>query len=100
MTLLRDPDSRTRSFTSEWLLGAIGTIAVGAGVWMRYLLDSDLAEAWPFTAIIVGSLMLFAAFDRVAQKLTTPTGRPTTWVSLAALASLAAAVVFMLIWLL
>ena len=106
MTLLRDPDSRTtppdtgRSFLIEWLLGAVGAITAGVGLWMRYGLESEMAEAWPFLAIIVGSLVLFVAFDRLAQKLTTPTGRPTTWVALAALASLAVAVVFLLIWLL
>jgi hypothetical protein len=106
MTLLRDPDVRTsrpagrRSFTTEWIVGAMGAIAVATGLWTRYGLESDLAEAWPFTAIIAGSLMLFAAFDRAAQKATTPNGKPATWVALAAVASLAVAVAFTLIWLL
>lgn len=106
MTLLRNPDLRTtradsrRSFTIEWIIGAAGAIIAAVGLWMRYGLGSEIAEAWPFTAIIAGSLMLFTAFDRAAQKLTTPAGKPATWVALAALASLAAAVVFTLIWLL
>lgn len=106
MTLLRDPDLRTtgsdsrRSFTTEWIVGAAGTVTAAVGLWMRYGLESEVVEAWPFTAIIAGSLMLFTAFDRAAQKLTTPTGKPATWVALAAVASLVAAVVFTLIWLL
>ena len=106
MTLLRDPDVRTtrpagrRSFTTEWLVGTVGAVAAAAGLWMRYGLESEVAEAWPFTAIIAGCLMLFAAFDRAAQKSTTPTGKPATWVALAAVASLAVAVAFTLIWLL
>ena len=106
MTLLRDPDLRTtrsdsrRSLTTEWIVGAAGAVAVAVGLWTRYGLDSEMAEAWPFMAVIAGSLMLFTAFDRAAQKLTAPNGRPTTWVALAAVASLVAAVVFTLIWLL
>jgi hypothetical protein len=107
MTLLRDPDLRTtrpdrrrRSFTTEWIVGVAGAAVAALGLWIRYGFDAEVAEAWPFSAIIAGSLMLFTAFDRAAQKLTTPTGKPATWVALAALASLAAAVVFTLIWLL
>ncbi len=105
MTLLKDRDTRPsqRGHIVEWVTGAVGAAGLVAGLWILYGpadVVPELVEAWPFGMIVVGALMLFVAFDRLAQQSASPDGRPVTWVAAAALVSLATAVVFTLIWLL
>jgi zinc transporter ZupT len=105
VTLLKDRETRPsqRGHIVEWITGAAGAVALLAGLWIRYgpaNLAPELAEAWPFGMIVAGALMLFVAFDRLAQQSADPDDRPVTWVAAAALVSLATAVVFALIWLL
>lgn len=101
MTLLRPPEQRStrRTLVAGWTATAVGAVATVIGLWLRYWSESDLAEAWPFVLIVGGLLAMFAGFDNVAQRVEQP-DQTSTWLALAALVSLAAAVVFALIWLL
>jgi hypothetical protein len=60
-----------RSRVTEWVLGILGVVAAGVGVWMYYVPTTwflgGLAEAWYFGMFIAAGLLLAAAFGLFAR---------------------------------
>lgn len=60
-----------RSHVTELVLGIVGVLAAGVGVYMYYI-DPDwflggLVEAWPFGMFIAAGVLLTAAFGLYAR---------------------------------
>jgi hypothetical protein len=96
-----------RSRVSEWVLGLIGVVAAGVGVWMYYVPTTwflgGLAEGWYLGMFVGAGLLLAAAFGLVARDMVRDDGVWTTRSFLTAaiaVLALAAAVVFGLVWIL
>jgi hypothetical protein len=60
-----------RSHVTEWVLGILGVVAAGVGVWMYYVPTTwflgGMAEAWYFGMFIAAGLLLAAAFGLFAR---------------------------------
>jgi hypothetical protein len=60
-----------RSHVTEWVLGILGVVAAGVGVWMYYVPTTwflgGLAEGWYFGMFIAAGLLLAAAFGLFAR---------------------------------
>jgi hypothetical protein len=96
-----------RSRVSEWVLGIIGVVAAGVGVWMYYVPTTwflgGLAEGWYLGMFIGAGLLLAAAFGLFAQRILREDGLWTTQTVVAtgmAVLALAAAIFFALVWIL
>lgn len=101
-------------FVYETIVGVIGAVAGAIGAWMYYAPTAgtlslfgwewdvaNLAEGWPLSLMIGGGLLLFGAFAVAAQKMYTRDGELTAGSvanGLLALAALAGAVTYALIW--
>jgi hypothetical protein len=101
---------------TEWVTGAVGAIAALIGGWMYYAPSdgtlslfgwdwdvADLADAWPFSLMIGGGVLLAAAFGLFAVKMYRRHDEitaPVTIGGLLALAAVAGAIVYLLIWIL
>lgn len=100
----------------EWIVGVVGAVAAAVGLWMYHgpadgMLRlfglewdvSTLAEAWPFSLIVVGGLMLASAFAIFSSREYTHHGEGDVRVwtgSILSVLALAGAVTYLLIWLL
>jgi hypothetical protein len=99
---------------TEWIVGVVGALAAVIGGWMYYGPSdntlslfgwdwdvADLADAWPFSLMIGGGVLLAAAFAWFATKTYRRDDGITTPVavgSVLSLAALAGAIVYLLIW--
>lgn len=99
---------------TEWITGAVGAIAALIGGWMYYAPSdgtlslfgwdwdvANLADAWPFSLMIGGGVLLAAAFGVFAAKMYRRHDEitaPVTIGGILSLAALAGAVVYLLIW--
>jgi hypothetical protein len=105
-------DHRRPSFTIEWFVGAIGTLATAIGLWMFHgpadgVLQiwgwkwdiADLSQGWALSAIIAGAVVVAAVLARVSRRLSlegSPTGADVA--SGAALISVLLALVYAIVW--
>lgn len=102
------------SHVTEWVAGVLGAIAALIGGFLYYGPSdgtlslfgwdwdvADLADAWPFSLMIGGGVVMAAAFGWFATKMYRRDDAITTSVAVGgvlSLAALAGAAVFALIW--
>jgi hypothetical protein len=89
------------------MLGVVGVVAAAVGAWMYYVPNNwflgNLVEAWHLGMFVGAGVLLFAAFGVLARKAYLAHRDWTTmsiWATGLAIAALAGAVVFALIWIL
>lgn len=97
----------TRAPLAEWALGIVGIVAAAVGAYMYYAptdwVLADLAEGWHLGMFTGAGVLLFAAFGIFARNAFLNDKSWTTRVvtgTVVALAALAGAVTFGLIWIL
>lgn len=83
-----------RSHVTELVLGIVGVLAAGVGVWMYYVPTDwflgGLAEGWPFGMFIGAGVLLAAAFGLFARMSYVDDQRMSTRVVVSTLLGLAA----------
>ncbi|HEU4915656.1 MAG TPA: hypothetical protein VFV13_03750 [Acidimicrobiia bacterium] len=96
-----------RSGVTEWVLGILGVVAAGVGLWMYYVPTTwflgGLAEGWYLGAFVGAGLLLAAAFGLFARRILHEDGVWTTQSVMAtglSVLALAGAIVFGLVWIL
>lgn len=96
-----------RSRVTEWVLGILGAVTAGVGVWMYYVPTDwflgGLAEGWYLGAFVGAGLLLAAAFGLFARRILQEDREWTIQSVMAtglAVLALAGAVVFGLVWIL
>jgi hypothetical protein len=113
VTLLLEREKRTEitrtpvRHVTEWVLGLAGVVAAAVGAWMYYVPTDwflgNLVEGWYLGMFAGAGLLLFAAFavlTRKAYVVHRDWTATAVWAAGFAIAALAGAVVFGLIWML
>jgi hypothetical protein len=111
VTLLLDRKERTEITRShvrhvtEWALGLIGVVAAAVGAWMYYVPTNwflgDLVESWHLGMFVGAGVLLAVAlgvFARKAYVVAQDWTATSVWTTGLAVAALAGAFVFAMIW--
>lgn len=95
----------TRSYVTEWVIGILGVLTAAVGAWMYYVPTDwflgGLVEGWYLGTFIASGLLFTGAFGLFARKAYVVDQELTMRVSMStlfAVAALAGAVAFALIW--
>ncbi len=105
-------DHKPATFVTEWIVGIVGALTTAIGLFMYHgpaegVLSifgwewniAELNEAWPFSVIVVGAMIMAGVFARLSQRLSMdgPTTKANVSTGLT-VASLLLALTYALIW--